>query len=67
MKKRKSRIGWDNMKVTFVMADPDPKKRNPQNPYSYMSKKQREEEIVKLAAKIWRRHCNTLLEKNLKA
>ena len=60
-KKRNVHINWDNMKVTYVYADP----RNPntRNPYAHMSHKQREKEIIKLAAKIWRRHCAGKIEK----
>ncbi|MCK5580752.1 MAG: hypothetical protein KAJ18_05710 [Candidatus Omnitrophica bacterium] len=61
-KRRNRRIDWDNMKVTYVYADP--KNPNPRNPYAHMSPKQREKEIIKLAAKIWRRHCAEQVNKN---
>lgn len=59
-KKRNVHINWGNMKVTFVYADS--KNPNPRNPYAHMSQEQREREIIKLAAKIWRRHCAEKLE-----
>ena len=48
-KRRKGSIDWENMKVTFVPADPN--NLNPRNPYSNMTSEQREREIIKLATK----------------
>lgn len=64
MKTKRTRIDWDNMKVTFVEADKE--NLNPLNLYSHMMSKQREEEIIELSAKIWMRHCWEKLESNAK-
>ena len=62
-KRRKGSIDWDNMKVTFVSSDLND--LNPLNPYSHMSQEQRDREIIKLAAKIWRKHCEERMENGL--
>lgn len=58
-----SRIDWDNIKITFIKADPD--NPNPLNPYSHLSPKERREEIVEICAKVWMRHCREKMEKEV--
>lgn len=50
---RKSRIDWKNIKVKIVSADTE--NPNPLNPYAKLSPKEREKEIVSIAARIWAR------------
>ena len=51
---KKNAIDWDNIKVTFIKADPN--NPNPRNPNSKLTAEQREKKIIAIAAKIWARH-----------
>ena len=57
----KNKIDWENIKITFIPADPD--NPNPMNPCSHLSAEERREEIVEIGARIWMRHCREQLEK----
>lgn len=58
MKKKRTRIDWDNIKVTFVKADMDNL-----NPTSHLTPAERREEIIDISASIWMRHCREKLER----
>ena len=53
MKGKRQKIDWDNIKITIVPADKE--NPNPLNPYAKLSRKEREREIVSIAARIWAR------------
>jgi len=59
---RKSKIDWNSIKISIVPANKD--NFNPHNPCSMLTKNQREEEIVFIAARIWAR---AMKEEMLKA
>jgi hypothetical protein len=50
---RKSKIDWDNIKITFVPADMD--NPNPLNPFARMTPKERREAAISKCAEIWAR------------
>ncbi|MBU2541698.1 MAG: hypothetical protein KJ593_07325 [Candidatus Omnitrophica bacterium] len=60
----RNKIDWDNIKLTFIPADPD--NPNPMNPSSHLSQEERREEIIDICARIWMRHCQEILESNAK-
>jgi len=61
-KGKRQKIDWDNIKVTMVPTDRD--NPNSLNSCSRLTKKQREREIVSIAARIWAR---AMKEKMLKS
>ena len=52
LRKRRNRINWKKIKVTFVWADKN--NLNPLNPNSNLTDEQREKKIIAIAARIWR-------------
>ena len=52
-KHARNKIDWENIKVTFVLADRN--KPNPLHPYSHLSDDERQRQSIDLAAKIWAR------------
>ena len=61
MRGRKSRIDWDNIKITIVRVEDE--KANSLNPCYRMTPFQRREKIVDISARIWSRHCREKREK----
>ena len=53
MKGKRQKIDWNNIKISIVPADKN--KPNPHNPCARLSRKEREREIVSIAARIWTR------------
>jgi hypothetical protein len=50
-KGKRHKIDWDNIKVTIVPADKN--NPNPLNPCARLSRAERKQEIVSIAARIW--------------
>lgn len=51
-RRKRDKIDWDNIKVTFVRADKN--NLNLLNPNSKLTPEQREKKIIAIAARIWR-------------
>ena len=49
------KIDWEKVRIVFMPSKPE--NINMLNPCSHMSPRQREKEIVKISARIWRRYC----------
>ena len=58
---RKSRIDWNNIKITIVPADKE--NPNPLNPCSYLTQEEREQEIVTICGRIWARAMKEKMSK----
>jgi hypothetical protein len=59
---RKSRIDWNNIKVRIVPAHKD--NLNKLNPYAELSAREREQSLIRIAAKIWSRHVREKISRN---
>ena len=53
-RKTKTKIGWDNIKVTLVSAGRE--HPNEHNPYARLSTKERDQVVVSICGRIWARH-----------
>jgi len=62
-KGKRQKIYWNNIKISIVPADKN--NPNPHNPCAKLSRKEREREIVSIAARIWVRAMKERLLKKI--
>ena len=53
---KRTKIDWDNIKVTLVPANKE--HPNELNPYTRLSPKEREQAVVSICGRIWARHIS---------